>query len=426
MKVISAEQHPNADALRLYTMQAIEMETVKIIANLDQVYQLDDVVAIAVVGSVLKDGTRIKPSKLRGIYSYGMALEKVEAEIGQDLSHIYCQPEVKPTVTGIKFIKWTSIELLHNVCRNLSETNQTPTITYRAKVKLHGTNAAVQITPSGDVAAQKRSQIITSQYDNAGFATWVSHNYDYFSRLKQKSHLTIFGEWCGNNIQRGVAISKIRQKVLAVFAIQYGAIAQGKLEIRPEKIREILPEHQDIFVLPYYGEPVTLDFGDGDQLQTAANTINQMVEKVETLDPWVKSNFGVEGTGEGLVMYPETTDIVVREGYTELIFKAKGEKHRVVKSKQAAQINPEVAQSIANFVELFVTEVRLKQALEESCDNELDSKNIGQFLKWLSLDIQKESEAELSTSNLTWKEVYKSIANTARKWFMQKLQEQQF
>ncbi|MEM7760233.1 MAG: hypothetical protein AAF298_19210 [Cyanobacteria bacterium P01_A01_bin.40] len=52
MKVISAKQHPNTDALRLYTMQVMDAETVQIIANLDQVYQLDDVVVFAQVGSI--------------------------------------------------------------------------------------------------------------------------------------------------------------------------------------------------------------------------------------------------------------------------------------------------------------------------------------------------------------------------------------
>ena len=90
----------------------------------------------------------------------------------------------------------------------------------------------------------------------------------------------------------------------------------------------------DIFVLPYYGEPVTLNFGDKAQLKTASETINNIVKEVEAIDPWVKETFGIEGVGEGLVMYPETNGIVIREGYTELMFKAKGEKHRVVKSKQ--------------------------------------------------------------------------------------------
>ena len=42
---------------------------------------------------------------------------------------------------------------------------------------------------------------------------------------------------------------------------------------------------------------------------------------------------------------------------------------------------------------------------------------MGQFLKWISLDIQKESTADLSAANLTWKQVHKSISNAAREWY---------
>ena len=433
MKVVSTEQHPNADALRLYTMSAPAVETVQVIANLDNVYQIDDVVAIALSGSVLKDGTKIKPSKLRGVYSYGMALGKVDVEIGTDLSEIYCSPEAKPTATGIQFVKWTSIELLHNVRNNLAAIDyaprtlreRTPVITYRAKVKLHGTNAAVRVTTDGQVAAQSRSQIITPQDDNAGFADWVSRNVDYFYQLKSNSDLTIFGEWCGSNIQKGVAIAQIKRKVFAVFAIQYGGVngQLARLEIRPEKIRNVLPEQEDIFVLPYYGEPVRLDFGNKERLQAATEQINSMVAAVEKVDPWVKETFGVEGTGEGLVMYPETNEVVFREGYSELIFKAKGEKHRVVKNKQAVQIDPEVVRSIEEFVDLFVTEARLEQTLIEVCGGELNMRKMGQFLKWISLDIKKESEAELTAANLTWKQVNKSLSTAARKWYEKKVKQ---
>lgn len=47
MKVTRAEPHPNADALRLYTMEAPEQESVQIIANLDNIYQINDIVAVA-------------------------------------------------------------------------------------------------------------------------------------------------------------------------------------------------------------------------------------------------------------------------------------------------------------------------------------------------------------------------------------------
>ena len=66
MEVVGAEKHPNADALRLYKMKAADKE-VEIIANLDRIYQLGDIVAIALVGSTLKDGTKIKPTNTKSI-----------------------------------------------------------------------------------------------------------------------------------------------------------------------------------------------------------------------------------------------------------------------------------------------------------------------------------------------------------------------
>ncbi|EAZ89804.1 hypothetical protein [Crocosphaera chwakensis] len=73
METIAAEPHPNADSLRIYQMKVPGKSKIQIIANLDNVYQVGEIVAVALVDSVLKDGTKIKPSKLRGVYSYGMA-----------------------------------------------------------------------------------------------------------------------------------------------------------------------------------------------------------------------------------------------------------------------------------------------------------------------------------------------------------------
>ncbi|MDJ0533807.1 MAG: RNA ligase family protein [Xenococcaceae cyanobacterium MO_207.B15] len=404
-------------------MQAPNRDEVQIVANLENTYQVGDIVAVALVDSVLKDGTKIKPSKLRGVYSYGMALGIVTAELGSDLSEIYCQQELVNTKEKLPFQKWTSIELLHNVRRNLDILGNAVKITYRAKIKLHGTNAGVQVTTEGKVAAQKRSQIINPQSDNAGFATWVNANLEYFTGLRSAENITIFGEWCGNNIQKGVAISRLECKIFAVFAIQIGdnITTAKKLEIRPEKIQDFLPEHPDIFVLPFYGEPVTINFGNETQLQDAADTINKMVEDVEKLDPWVKATFGIEGVGEGLVMYPDTDKVVERDKYTDFIFKAKGIKHQVVKTKTPVSITPEKVQNIAEFTALFVTEARLLQAVTEACDGEYDIKKIANFLKWISLDIQKESVAELEAAGLTWKEVNKSITNDAKKWYQTKI-----
>lgn len=423
MKVIDVQLHALADALRVYKMEAPNQNEIQIVANLENIYQKGDIVAVALVGSVLKDGTKIKPCKLRGVTSYGMALGVVDTDLGSDLSELYCQKELVNRAEKLTFQQWTSIELLHNVRRNLDILGNAVTITYRAKIKLHGTNAAVQVTTEGNVAAQKRSQIITPECDNAGFATWVESNIDYFAALKTRENITIFGEWCGSNIQKSVAVSQLDRKIFAVFAIQIGddITTPKKLEVYPENIDRMLPRHEDIFVIPYYGEAITLNFGNEEQLQAAADTINKMVEAVEEVDPWVKATFGIEGMGEGLVMYPATNTIVEKANYTEYMFKAKGVKHQVVKSDKPASIEPEKVENIAQFIQLFVTEARLQQAVTEACDGQFDLKRIGDFLKWFALDVQKESVAELEAAELSWKEVNKPLMNDAKEWYKTKV-----
>ena len=68
-------------------------------------------------------------------------------------------------------IKWTSIGGFHNVNKllevypnlNIGE------ITYRAKIKLHGTNGGVVIDPNGKVTAQSRESVLTPKNDNKNF-----------------------------------------------------------------------------------------------------------------------------------------------------------------------------------------------------------------------------------------------------------------
>ena len=416
MQVKSAEQHPNADSLRVYNMAASGYEDVQIVANMENVYEVGDRLAIALPNTVLKDGTKIKPTKLRGIQSFGMALGKTEEDISSDLSHLYCQKKIEQSV---ELQKWPSIELLHNVRRSLELLGATPKITYRAKIKLDGTNAGVQIFSDGRVAAQSRSQIITPDSDNLGFANWVEQNLEFFATLAGKEHLTLFGEWCGKKIQKRTAISKIDRKIFVVFAIQYGGVDGhlAKLEINPEVIRSVIPTHSDIFVLPFYGDSVVFDFGDLLQIQTSIDIVNQMLENVEKIDPWVKETFGIEGLGEGLVMYPQTSDLVERFSYSELLFKVKGEKHQVVRTKKSVQLDPEVAGSLDDFVSLFATTARLEQGVTEACNGEFDLKKMGDFIKWIVTDVKKESVAELESANLTWNDVNKAVMNAARDWY---------
>ena len=54
MEVKTAQNHPQADALRVYIFEAPGCESVQIIANLENIYSVGDIVAVALTDSVLK------------------------------------------------------------------------------------------------------------------------------------------------------------------------------------------------------------------------------------------------------------------------------------------------------------------------------------------------------------------------------------
>ncbi|MET9480955.1 RNA ligase family protein [Streptomyces sp. NPDC006638] len=67
--------------------------------------------------------------------------------------------------------------------------------------KLDGTNAALHISPDGQVVAQSRNRLITPNADHHGFAGWArEHAEELAYILGPGLH---FGEWWGRGIQRG-------------------------------------------------------------------------------------------------------------------------------------------------------------------------------------------------------------------------------
>ncbi|OEF95617.1 phenylalanine--tRNA ligase subunit beta [Desulfuribacillus alkaliarsenatis] len=70
-KVLKAEQHPNADKLRVCTVDVGESEPLQIVCGAANVAK-DQLVPVAKVGAVLPGNFKIKKSKLRGVESQGM------------------------------------------------------------------------------------------------------------------------------------------------------------------------------------------------------------------------------------------------------------------------------------------------------------------------------------------------------------------
>jgi hypothetical protein len=215
---------------------------------------------------------------------------------------------------------------------------------------------------------------------------------------------------------KGTALNQIPGKIFAIFAIFVGEDLVADPDIITAAISGLPGDPGNVHVLPWYGDPFTVDYCDEADMRRKVEALNTVVATVEQCDPWVKSVFGVEGTGEGLVYFPLAIRI---EAFKNFAFKVKGEKHRVVKAKEAIQVAPEVASNISDFVTMFVTEARLEQGLANVGGIALMPK-MKDFLQWMMKDIVKESVVELEAAKLTMAEVQKATTTACREWFIKK------
>jgi len=155
--------------------------------------------------------------------------------------------------------------------------------------KIDGTNAQILITEDGDIMAGSRTQWITPEKDNAGFAKWVEGNKTELLKLGAGRH---FGEWWGSGIQRGYGLSK-GEKRLSLFNVGrwalYGIEPKRILTADPkiEKYQDVLPEGISLVPELYRGEFDT-------------QKINEVLEDLKTNGSYASPGFM---RPEGIVIF---------------------------------------------------------------------------------------------------------------------------
>lgn len=324
-------------------------------------------------------------------------------------------------------IKYPSIEQFRNVIRTVKARHDFkcktedgealyyhdspyPTLKFQGTVKIHGTNAGIvkYKDPSGftDIEFQSRERVLSLDSDNAGFALAMSgKNLDFlFEDIDFKEYIAVYGEWCGGNIQKGVAVCQL-PKMFVIFGCMVDGVWKDKEHIRFDNEQAIYNIHQ----FPRYD--VEIDFNNPEAIQ---NTLIELTLAVEEKCP-VGAYFGVNGIGEGLV-FTCITD-------PSLKFKSKGEKHSSSKVKVLNSVDTEELESINEFVEYSVTENRLKQGIENLKANgiEISSKTTGDFLRWIVNDIMKEERDTIIKNQINVKKANSVISKKARNWYFSQL-----
>jgi len=290
-------------------------------------------------------------------------------------------------------------------------TSEYPTLSFTGTVKIHGTNSSIVIR--NDIQYQSRNRIITVGSDNAGFASFADKTNDRIDLKKYfGDNVVIFGEWCGQGIQRGVAVSELPRMfvVFEVYSIASDEIvSEQDINMNESQIKE-LNEAKIFFINQFPTFSLDVDFNHP---EIAHDKIVTLVNQVETQCP-VGAFFNVFGVGEGIVWK------CVENTSSDLWMKTKGGKHAVSKTKTIAPIDVETMHSINEFVESTVTENRLNQGIEYVKEQGLsiERKNTSVFIKWVVKDIETEESDTLEESGLSSKDVNKHISNKSRKfWF---------
>ena len=88
MTCTSKTAHERTDQLWIYTFAAPELEERTVVANLTNVYDVGDTVAIAQLGTQLPE-FEIVPRKVFGIESHGMAMGPTDATPGTDVTEAW-------------------------------------------------------------------------------------------------------------------------------------------------------------------------------------------------------------------------------------------------------------------------------------------------------------------------------------------------
>jgi hypothetical protein len=242
-----------------------------------------------------------------------------------------------------------------------------------------------------------------------------------------KGVISIYGEWAGPGIQKGVAISQISLKSFFIFGLKVTTFPEGD-EAEPniywldhaaqaERIggSEIILKNNSMNIynieqFSYWSIPVDLN-----RPELVVNKLIELTKEVEAECP-VGKFFGISGTGEGIVWSANLSqNDVVR-------FKVKGEKHSSSKVKTIAAVDVEKMNSIHEFAEYAVTENRLLQGIEQVFTqyNKVPTvEDTGLFVKWISNDVIKEEMQVMQESGLEPKAVMGFVSKKAVAWFKQ-------
>lgn len=277
----------------------------------------------------------------------------------------------------------------------------TKDLTFTGTVKLHGSNGCVAKTQDG-VHCQSRNRLLSLVSDSYQFAYQMG-KIDWDSYLKVGEY--VYGEWAGEGIQKGVAISTI-PKTFYVFAVAtYDEDGVRTWHTTDELISREFPD--GVECIPKLYPP---KYVKGPFTEESASHINALTLEVEESCPVSMAVADKVGVGEGLVWRCEDDGLQSSRFW----FKTKGDKHQSGAKVRTVKSNRDYGPATELATPFF--EARAHQGLEyvREMFGEPDRSNTGDYVKWVIKDIFEEEEIT-EPPDL----VKKAIGKMAAGWYLE-------
>jgi len=316
--------------------------------------------------------------------------------------------------------------------------------TFIGTVKLHGTNISIIYTMSdrGTPQFQSRNQIITPTKDNMGAAAFLSKAplrslIDEIMRVYEQEDFTevfIAGEWAGEGIQKGTALSSL-PRFYAIFNIR---VDGHWVDLRKFKTVHS-PDHRIYNIINFTTYSKDIDFqSDNSAVFAGMEMLTQEVATMCPVGAELKEDLSTlmgaldissskkkkkpvaVSTGEGIVW-----TLVPEPPFDTILYNFKTKSERFLTAAKApkeprADRSGELAKA-KDFVDFALAERRYEQGVEylqEVGKDPKDTKNLGEFIRWVADDVVKEEGWRMEEMGTNEQDVRKVVADRARAWYL--------
>lgn len=396
LKVVQASAHPNAERLRIYQFSTPE-GPLQVVANTDNLYAEGDLVAVALIGTILEDGTEIQKGKFRGERSFGMALGKTTADEGADLTADFNATSVVKRIdesTGVveesAWVRYTSLEGYLKLKEDILAAPEVIVLEkshgsnfragYRGETYLVGTHTS-RVLPSRMASTSWPDQHLLAKAlrwaESIDLETQVMA---WKAKHPEVTQMGFFGELMGYKC------SDLHYGETTQYVKLFGEVqVNGRFLSYDDAVlvlKELLPAQDvDSMLIPvlYRGKPT-----------------HEILRKLRDLPSTMAKANGADQISEGIVIRanPEAFSNISKD---RLIAKWKGPLYSERKSLR--DLDPETLPTYLSAHDLifdFITEERIRHVWQraQASGVALSMKNLNQIATLLFEDILKESKGE--------------------------------